>query len=815
MSTGGMPEVALKRVESLIHKHEVYLIEYKQIASLYVVQRDKIKQLLGDRFISLGWASDEKDRDHFQEIVEKINPDLIHMEEIPEMFIFGMRKEHSDWLYRKDRSYKIVETTHTMTYNVNNKIYFPDKFLLMCKYSQQEYSKFNIPISVVEYPIEKLEKNQGLAIRKLGLNPDYFHILNVGLFTRDKNQGYLFEIAKKLKEYKIHYHFVGNQAENFKDYWGPLMNEKLDNCFIHGERNDVELFYQAADLLVHPSLLELSPLAVREATSYNLPVYMFNLPGYLDMYEPYKNIKFLSKNINEDSQFIIDNFNIKRKDDNSSFQKSLLDEYENITQIKTSTIETQTEDDYYEYNINFTDGAKVEITGKSKLDFEVEFFDKNTNEFIYQKTIPTNNWCCTNIKYYKEYKINIKHQGEILISHIFNLKGRNVLIQLDSKSIGDTIAWFPYVEEFRKKHDCKVYCSTFWNKWFVKLYPEINFIEPNKPNNINDIYARYAIGWHMPWNPDKNPVDFKKIPLQKAASDILGLEYKEIAPKIESKGMKPIKQKYVCIAQFSTANAKHWHHPIKDSNKGWQILVDWLNEQGYKVMVISKQETRLKNVIDNTGDYPIEQRLNELKWCEFFIGIGSGLSWLAWAMGKKVVMISGFSDPFCEFQSNNINVHNFNVCNGCFNIHNFARDKWNWCPVHENTDRHFECSINITPQMVTEKIISSKLIENAKPFDFEKYDIPIILDRSKISLSYEKEENKISIGYNGDETPELNVSITDVDNKTTYQILADIKLSKDYVIWCVPKTILHEETDKIIVSFYTKVKILDLRLTIR
>ena len=338
MSTGGMPEVALKRVESLIHKHEVYLIEYKQIASLYVVQRDKIKQLLGDRFISLGWASDEKDRDHFQEIVEKINPDLIHMEEIPEMFIFGMRKEHSDWLYRKDRSYKIVETTHTMTYNVNNKIYFPDKFLLMCKYSQQEYSKFNIPISVVEYPIEKLEKNQGLAIRKLGLNPDYFHILNVGLFTRDKNQGYLFEIAKKLKEYKIHYHFVGNQAENFKDYWGPLMNEKLDNCFIHGERNDVELFYQAADLLVHPSLLELSPLAVREATSYNLPVYMFNLPGYLDMYEPYKNIKFLSKNINEDSQFIIDNFNIKRKDDNSSFQKSLLDEYENITQIKTSTI---------------------------------------------------------------------------------------------------------------------------------------------------------------------------------------------------------------------------------------------------------------------------------------------------------------------------------------------------------------------------------------------------------------------------------------------------------------------------------------------
>ena len=73
-----------------------------------------------------------------------------------------------------------------------------------------------------------------------------------------KNQKYLFDLAKKLKDYKVRFHFIGNMADNFKDYWQPLLTEKQNdiyyNCFIYGEREDVDLFYQAADLLIHPSL---------------------------------------------------------------------------------------------------------------------------------------------------------------------------------------------------------------------------------------------------------------------------------------------------------------------------------------------------------------------------------------------------------------------------------------------------------------------------------------------------------------------------------------------------------------------------------
>ena len=824
LSTGGQPQVALKRVESLINNHDVYLIEYREIAWSFVVQRNKIKELLGKKFISLGWIDKEEIRDRFQEIVENIKPDIIHMEEIPEMFIFGMRQEHADWLYRKDRTYKIVETTHTSTYDVSQKKYFPDKFLFVSKYSQKEYNRFNIPSSVVEYPVEKLAKNKSQSMRILNFNPDCFHILNVGLFTKDKNQGYVFDMARKLKDYKIDFHFVGNQAENFSSYWKPIIDEKPNNIFIYGERTDISIFYQASDLVVHPSILELNPLVIKEATSYDLPVYLNNLSTYLDSYDSYKNIKYLSMDIDKDCKMVLDNFNIKRKDDNDTFEKLLTNEYKNVLGpeyreeskiLKEENEILKLEENSIQYNISFIDNAKVEIIGKKKLDFHVDIYDKKNNSLVYSSNLSTNNWCSTNSTYYREYKIHIKYKDEIILSHDFNVKNKNVLIQFDSKSLGDTLAWIPYVEEFRKKHECNIYCITHWNKFFINQYSEINFIDPGSSYNIN-IYARYMIGWYMPYDSNRNPNDYKKQPLQKTASDILGLDYKEIIPKIEiPEGARPIKEKYVCIAQFSTANAKHWHYPAKDSNKGWQMLVDWLNAQGYKVMVISKQKTGLKNIIDRTGDFPIEHRINELKWCEFFIGVGSGLSWLAWAVRKKVVMISGFSNPICEFQSNNTNVHNFSVCNGCFNKHQFDRGDWNWCPEHKDTDRHFECTINITPKMITERIISSNLVENPKAFNFSQYDIPITLNKEDIIFSYEKDKNRINIAYKGEnDTPQLCIDLRDFNTKKSYHVVSDVILSKNYVVWSAPKAELHKETNKILVVFYEKNKILEIEFEI-
>jgi autotransporter strand-loop-strand O-heptosyltransferase len=113
--------------------------------------------------------------------------------------------------------------------------------------------------------------------------------------------------------------------------------------------------------------------------------------------------------------------------------------------------------------------------------------------------------------------------------------------------------------------------------------------------------------------------------------------------------------------------------------------------------------------IDKTGDIDIQERITDIVNCEFFIGLSSGLSWLAWALNKPVVMISGFSNPSSEFFTP-YRVFNENVCNSCWNDENckFDRNDWLWCPRNKN----FECSKSISPDMVKEKI--DMLIANNK-----------------------------------------------------------------------------------------------------
>jgi autotransporter strand-loop-strand O-heptosyltransferase len=108
---------------------------------------------------------------------------------------------------------------------------------------------------------------------------------------------------------------------------------------------------------------------------------------------------------------------------------------------------------------------------------------------------------------------------------------------------------------------------------------------------------------------------------------------------------------------------------------------------------------------NETGNYPIEYRIEQLRNCSFFIGISSGLSWLAWALNKKVVMISGCTDADNEFVKNCYRVINKDVCYGCLNdptIDNVKGIKsgWLYCPRNKN----FECSKEISVDKVKDAI---------------------------------------------------------------------------------------------------------------
>jgi hypothetical protein len=144
-----------------------------------------------------------------------------------------------------------------------------------------------------------------LALETLGLDKNKFHVINIGLFTQRKNQGELIEIAKKFDvNDKIQFHFIGNTAPNFESYWKQLLSNLPNNCKIWGERNDVELFYEMADLFYFASKgnqidKETNPLVVRESISYNLPILLKNIDSYEGMFDNVDNVFFISDDIEE------------------------------------------------------------------------------------------------------------------------------------------------------------------------------------------------------------------------------------------------------------------------------------------------------------------------------------------------------------------------------------------------------------------------------------------------------------------------------------------------------------------------------------
>lgn len=388
----------------------------------------------------------------------------------------------------------------------------------------------------------------------------------------------------------------------------------------------------------------------------------------------------------------------------------LIKEYNNLTQLNLSYKKNANK-----FNFHFLNGAFLEILGSESKKYIIKFIDKLNDKIIYETEISNNMWTKPGIEYFVKWKIEVydKENNELVFEHDYNAKNKRVYIHLESSAIGDTLAWFPFIDEFRKKHQCHVICSTFHNEWFGKEYPELEFVNPG--TEVNDLYAMYNIGWFYD-NKEvvktKIPIDFKQHPLGETSSSILGLKYIELKPKVTVPNKsKQIEGKYVVIAPHASTHAKYWNH-----KGGWQAVIDYLNEQGYKVVMIthealgdkwhdSKLGGTLKNVVDKTGNYPLEDRMVDIKHADAFIGVGSGLSWLSWSIGTPVILISGFSLPYSEFTDcERIFNYDTNICTGCFNKHWLNPGDWEWCPENKNTYKQFECTKTIKPSRVIESL---------------------------------------------------------------------------------------------------------------
>lgn len=437
LSTGGLPQFLLKKIKSLKDDYEIYCIEYSNHSGAFIVQRDQVQQICGDRFFSLG-----DDKSEILNLIKKINPDFIHFEEMPEYFMdLSLAKK----IYTKNRTYTIIETSHDSSFDSKRKKVFPDKFIFVSRYQKQNVESLKIDSEVIEYPVGvKLRKSRDEGLNFLGLDVNKKHVFHVGLFTPRKNQQEFIEYARMMEDENVQFHCIGNMADNFKFYWEPLINNLPSNVKLWGERKDVDNFYSCMDLFLftsrgHANDKETAPIVIKEAISYNVPSLLYNLPVYLNRYSEYSTIDYLDEvDFYHNVELIREKLNISEKKtiNNNFIDVEVIDvNVDKKVDKNKSVIVIST----HPYHKSISDTTKLSVLQAKKSGYKVilsSHFPVNddiqniVDYYIYDKNNPIlkhnfySTWNCDNENF--QAKVNFKscesddYHGLAVLTNYYN-----------------------------------------------------------------------------------------------------------------------------------------------------------------------------------------------------------------------------------------------------------------------------------------------------------------------------------------------------------------------------------------------------------
>ena len=710
-----MPQFLLKRVEALINEQdlEIHVVEFNNYSDDFVVQKNKLKELLGNRLhlVSLG-VSQEQREERLLALIDSIKPDIIHIEECPESFDNGNRMSTNTLskIYSPDRKYQIVETCHNIWMDNSRKIWHPNSYMYCTPYHPLNNFKTTLSGgSVVEYPIEDLQQEVMVRAKtklELGIPADKINILNVGLWTPGKNQAEGIEIARIAEELYPNtflFHFVGNQAENFQSYWAPLMQNLPKNVRVWGERSDTNRFYQAADAFMFNSTWECNPLSVREAISHHLPTFTRNLPQYLDMFTPY--ITPFSDDVRENAltllRVLIESGEklgdfIPPSNDLERFKQQMLTHYSETHTIPEITIELQAHVTYNRY-------LRLQIDQLPPGSHTARFWDTTTGEIIYETPVETGCWYQPSQHWFTPWRVEILRGSSVVWHWELETRDGEVVVQFDSSSLGDSLAWMGQILKFKEYWGFqKVWVRTLKNwLWDTEYYAERGVQICNQPpEGLHRIHIGVYYSTEEPWRRAEHRMDWRKIHLAQVASDRLGIPEKlfkperpKLAPQFQKAPLETREKPIVTFASQSTAQAKYWNNPT-----GWMELVGAL---GFHWIHCSKERS-IEGV--EQAPEPLEQVAGLIRSSQFFVGLSSGLSWFAWALGVKVYLISGFTPDVVEECDGIRIIKNTRVCNGCWGWSVFDKGDWNWCPAWKGTNRQFECSREISAASVISTI---------------------------------------------------------------------------------------------------------------
>jgi len=380
----------------------------------------------------------------------------------------------------------------------------------------------------------------------------------------------------------------------------------------------------------------------------------------------------------------------------------------------TAEMPTQVGPHGLRFDINH--GARVVLPQRSTGSWRIRLQDLDTGNILFQND-NKGAFIRSSKRFYVRFGIDIWDVDEdgaatAVFTHEYDVRGRDVLIHFPVGTLGDTMGWFPYAARFAAVTGARVTCalSGLIIPLFKDAYPHIRLVtheEVVEQKLADQAYATYCLGLFFDdvaceWQP----TDFRHVGLHRTAGYILGVDPTEEAPKITLPDeTRPIPEPYVCIAVQASTQSKLWNNP-----HGWREVIAFLKAQGFRVICIDQKPVTGSGIVwnhiphgaeDETGDRPLAERARWLRHAAAFVGLSSGLSWLAWAAGCPTVMISGFTHPNNEFDTP-YRVINWHTCNSCWNDvrHRFDHKDYLYCPRHKGTDRQFECTRLITGTQV-------------------------------------------------------------------------------------------------------------------
>ncbi len=288
-----------------------------------------------------------------------------------------------------------------------------------------------------------------------------------------------------------------------------------------------------------------------------------------------------------------------------------------------------------------------------------------------------------------------------------------ILLGKHNHQLGDTIGWMGQVEKYQRAFQEEVHVFCNFSNLFGASNLHIHSVEDPLWHDSFDkkfIIDFYPNTRERPSSLTNKIHHIKESGLIQTASEILGFDkVEEIKPTISFKP-KSIKTKkpIVTLASLSTMQQKMWNY-----KNGWNEVISYLKKNRIDVVSIDRYARfgagyPLRDIpafnpipsrsIDRTGG-GLRIAASYIKKSIFHMGLSSGLSWLAWALDKSVVSVVGHNNQRYDFSSP-YRIQNTSVCHACWDNHDMNAEDWYWCPENKN----FECTTQITPEMVIEKI---------------------------------------------------------------------------------------------------------------